>query len=264
MALMWLINSSGENIQNLAQAMVRAKPALKVMASARTGAIRFSHLPEGLNWQAWTTWSTRAIENRNTLFVDVFYAMLTQPVQLLKLIGSGPWELTPPMIRKAFLIAATVSVVLVSFLVSVVKGLWAPPQSIESVLFGTFAGALSWGLAAGFASLLGFVFSGRLRLFNVLCTTGFAVLPWVLLVPSQLLQLTVGETLPTVNILLTLFNTFLALWTTWLFMLALKYSFGLSGVKTALLALLPLLCAILYIASFLGLYWLSSRLYLFS
>lgn len=232
---------------------------LTVMPTAKSGRIRFAMLSENLNWHDWSYWCQKAAEGTFSFLLEAVASVLMTPVQFLKVIGAGRWYAVEKQQRQNAFLAAFLGVVLISVLLGASKFLWSASGITVfnwiQVVMTTAAGLLSWLLIAIIIAGLGFAFKGEFRLYKLLISTGFAPVPWLFLIPVQLLQWSIVDFMPGLAASMTIINLLLWVWTVTLFILGVKYSLDLTLGRVLILLGAPFILgivAIAWIAGFFG------------
>lgn len=177
-------------------------------------------------------------------FLDIFYNILFHPAQEFKVVAIGP-------VPKDLLLAYSAIIVIV---VSAIGVVYTPMASATTegitfhMLLAGFSGIVFWVVSGSIFALTSYIFCQRGRPMTLLILTGYATLPWLFLPVTMLFKDVLGSIGNTIAIMGALG---LWLWTTVLYLMALKYTYSLSLERVFLAASLPLLM------SFLGVSWVG-------
>jgi hypothetical protein len=179
-------------------------------------------------------------------FLDIIYNVLVSPSQEFRVISKGP-------VPKDTLFAYATLIV---FLVSGVGALYSPFVNstdglVLRVMFSCISGLIFWIFTGSVFSMAAYVFGERGRPQTILILTAYATLPWIFLPIIMLFKGFLGAIGHSIAIFALLG---LWLWSSVLFLIALKATYNLSLERIILVACLPILM------TFLGLAWFGGFL----
>jgi hypothetical protein len=175
-------------------------------------------------------------------FLNIVYNILFHPTQEFRVVAIGP-------VPKDLLLVY--SILFVLFISGM--GIIYSPMVISTdglafkILISALTGLLFWLFSGAVFSITAFVFGRRGRPLTLLILTGYATLPWLFL-PVMMQFKAFGAIGNTIAIFGSLG---LWLWSTILYLMAIKYTYELSLERILLAASLPILMA------FLGLSWVG-------
>lgn len=170
-------------------------------------------------------------------FLETIYSTLFRPAPLFRgLAMEAP-------LRGRTLIYGMIIVLLVSSLGSLVSPFTLDADALVfQMVFGALAGFGLWLFTGGLFSLVAYVFQGHARPQLLLTLTAYATLPWILL---PIVVLFKGQLGGVGSVLMVAGCFALWVWSSLLFLAALKYTYHLTLDRVILVSGLPLMMGVI-------------------
>lgn len=177
-------------------------------------------------------------------FLNIVYNILVSPTQEFRVVSLGPVP------KEKLLIYAVGIVVIISALGAIYSssGAFTLDGFIIRLMLSAFVGIIFWLFTGAVFSTAAYVFGVNGRPQTLLILTAYATLPWIFLPVVIQFKGFLGSFGNTISIFGALA---LWLWTTILFLMAIKYTYSLSLERILLAACLPILM------TFLGISWVG-------
>lgn len=194
-----------------------------------------SDLPE---WQERPQWPELDFSH----YLDTVYGVLFYPVRTFQTVAD--LESLP----NALLCAGLMTVLIVSALTPVVHVAGSGGNLgllLLSIPLHTVAGLFMWVAMALIVGLLAYAFTAKSRLRHLLCLTGLATLPWVLMGPVILFKVGLG----TLGVALSAIAGLLVwLWTVLLFALAITVTYRMTADRVLIVLVAPFVMMLVFFA----------------
>ncbi len=176
-----------------------------------------------------------------THYLDTVYGVLFYPVRTFQAIAGMD------TLPNALLCAGLMTVLGVSALTPAVHAAGSGGNMrflLVSIPLHTLTGLLMWVAMALIVGLLAYAFTGKARLRHLLCLTGLATLPWVLMGPVTLFKLGLGALGVAISVIAGLL---VWLWTVLLFALAITVTYRMTADRVLIVLMAPLVMMLVFL-----------------